>query len=61
MKNNPYYKIPKLDRKLRELAVLHPGTIYRCVGYVHIDVMERLGVYVIPVKSASSQSKNILP
>lgn len=49
MKNNPYYKIPKLDRKLRELAVLHP------------DVMERLGVYVIPVKSASSQSKNILP
>ncbi|ORM39935.1 uncharacterized protein BXIN_1434 [Babesia sp. Xinjiang] len=37
---NPYFKIPKYDRKLRELAVLHP------------DVMEKLGVYVIPVKAA---------
>ncbi|GIX61109.1 cytoplasmic dynein 1 intermediate chain 2 isoform X1 [Babesia caballi] len=39
MATNPYFKIPKYDRKLREIAILHP------------TVMEQLGVYVIPVTS----------
>ncbi|GBE58589.1 hypothetical protein, conserved [Babesia ovata] len=43
MATNPYFKIPKYDRKLRELAVLHPS------------VMEKLGVYVIPIKPSSSK------
>ncbi|KAK1445137.1 hypothetical protein BgAZ_110430 [Babesia gibsoni] len=45
--SNPFYKIPKLDRKLREIAVLHP------------DVMEKLGVYVIPVKSRKSHTDEV--
>ncbi|CDR97399.1 hypothetical protein, conserved [Babesia bigemina] len=43
MATNPYFKIPKYDRKIRELAVLHP------------TVMEKLGVYVIPIKPSSSK------
>eukprot|EP00371_Babesia_bovis_P003410 XP_001612057.1 hypothetical protein [Babesia bovis T2Bo] len=41
--SNPYFKIPKYDRKLRELAILHP------------TVMESLGVYVIPIKKPTRE------
>lgn len=48
MRSNPYFQIPKLDRRLREIAILHP------------DVMESLGVYVIPVKTNSSQENDTI-
>ncbi|AFZ81682.1 hypothetical protein BEWA_011000 [Theileria equi strain WA] len=46
MKNNPYYKLPELDRKIREITILHP------------DVMENLGVYVIPIKREVEETKS---
>ncbi|KAF5153310.1 hypothetical protein TpMuguga_04g02475 [Theileria parva strain Muguga] len=44
IRENPYYKIPELTRKIREIAVLHP------------DVMEKLGVYVVPIKEQAEET-----
>ncbi|GFE53521.1 methyl-accepting chemotaxis factor, putative [Babesia ovis] len=44
--NNPYFKIPQYDRKIRELAILHPA------------VMEQLGVYVIPLKKSTEKTED---
>ncbi|XP_953472.1 uncharacterized protein TA11280 [Theileria annulata] len=41
---NPYYKIPELTRKIRDIAILHP------------DVMKKLGVYVIPIQEQEDNS-----
>ncbi|KAK2196326.1 Nucleotidyltransferase superfamily [Babesia duncani] len=45
MLKNPYFKLPELDRTIRQLALLHP------------DIMSKLGVYVIPSKKVKSEQQ----